>query len=143
MGPVVPFLSDSPEQLDAAVRKIARAGAAHVSPIVLHLRPGAREWFLRWLDREHPELVDAYQRLYGNRAYAPASYQRQIAEQVAALAREHRVGQTTPAGARRVPGTMAGRPDAAPTRSSAPSSSDSVSSDSASADAGGVQLSLI
>jgi DNA repair photolyase len=104
MGPVVPFLSDTPEQLDAAVRTIARAGAAHVSPIVLHLRPGAREWFLRWLGREHPELVGPYRGLYGNRAYAPATYQRQIAEQVAALAREHGVGQTTPTRARRVPG---------------------------------------
>jgi DNA repair photolyase len=122
MGPVVPFLSDSPEQLDAAVRKIARAGAAHVTPIVLHLRPGAREWFLRWLGREHPELVDAYRGLYGNRAYAPASYQRQIGERVAALAREHGVGAATPAGARRVPSRM-----------------DAVQQ----ADSGGVQLSLI
>jgi DNA repair photolyase len=40
MGPVIPFLSDSPEQLDEAVTKIARAGAVHVTPIVLHLRPG-------------------------------------------------------------------------------------------------------
>ncbi len=41
MGPVVPFLSDSPGQLEEAVRKIASAGAIHVTPIVLHLRPGA------------------------------------------------------------------------------------------------------
>src|SRR5215471_10613734 len=46
MGPVVPFLSDSPAQLDAAVRQIAAAGAPSVTPIVLHLRPGTREWFL-------------------------------------------------------------------------------------------------
>jgi DNA repair photolyase len=103
MGPVVPFLSDSPGQLDEAVRKIANTGATHVSPIVLHLRPGAREWFLRWLGANHPELLDAYRDLYGSRAYAPASYQRQIAEQVAELARKHGVGQTTPAGARSVP----------------------------------------
>jgi DNA repair photolyase len=103
MGPVIPFLSDSPDQLDEAVRKIANSGATHVSPIVLHLRPGAREWFLRWLSANHPELVGAYRDLYGSRAYAPASYQRQIAEHVAELARKHRVGRTTPAGARRVP----------------------------------------
>jgi len=103
MGPVVPFLSDSPDQLDEAVRKIADSGATHVSPIVLHLRPGAREWFLRWLGADHPELVDAYRDLYGSRAYAPQSYQRRIAEQVTELARKHGVGQATPAGARRVP----------------------------------------
>src|SRR4029077_10622002 len=65
MGPVVPFLSDSPAQLDAAVRQIAEAGAPSVTPIVLHLRPGAREWFLRWLHSAHPELVRRYAELYG------------------------------------------------------------------------------
>ena len=32
MGPVVPFLSDSPAQLAATVRQVAEAGATHVSP---------------------------------------------------------------------------------------------------------------
>ncbi len=55
MGPVVPFLSDSPAQLENTVRQIAQAGAASVTPIVLHLRTGAREWFFRWLGEAHPE----------------------------------------------------------------------------------------
>ena len=54
MGPVVPFLSDSPAQLDDTVRQIAAAGAHHVAPIVLHLRPGTREWFFAWLRAQHP-----------------------------------------------------------------------------------------
>jgi DNA repair photolyase len=103
MGPVLPFLSDSPAQLDEAVARIAAAGATHVSPIVLHLRPGAREWFQRWLRLNHPELADAYRGLYGNRAYAPAGYQRGIADQVAELARKYGVGRASPAAARRVP----------------------------------------
>jgi DNA repair photolyase len=144
MGPVVPFLSDSPEQLDAAVRKIARAGAAHVSPIVLHLRPGAREWFLQWLGREHPELIDAYRGLYGDRAYAPASYQRRIADQVAVLAREHGVGRATPAGARRGGRPTAGDQDAAAARSSAdPESRDVRAADPEAVESGAVQLSLL
>lgn len=102
MGPVLPFLSDSPAQLEEAVRKIAAASAVHVSPIVLHLRPGAREWFQRWLQLNHPELIDAYRELYGQKAYAPASYQRQIADQVAELARKYDIGKATPAGARLV-----------------------------------------
>jgi DNA repair photolyase len=108
MGPVLPYLSDSPDQLAAAVRAIASAGARHVTPIVLHLRPGAREWFQRWLVQTHPELVDAYRELYGARAYAPKTYQRQISEQVAELARDYGVGRTTPAGARRVSGPFRG-----------------------------------
>jgi DNA repair photolyase len=100
MGPVVPFLSDSPSQLAATVRQAAEAGATHVSPIVLHLRPGAREWFLAWLAEHHPSLVPRYRGLYGSRAYAPRNYQERIAEQVRELAQRYRVGRRRVAPAR-------------------------------------------
>jgi len=96
MGPIVPFLSDSPEQLDATVRQIAAAGAASVSPIVLHLRPGAREWFFRWLSKQHPGLVPRYRGLYGQGAYASAAYQKRVTEHVRALAQRYRVGAGAP-----------------------------------------------
>jgi DNA repair photolyase len=102
MGPVVPFLSDSPAQLESTVRAIAETGATHVSPIVLHLRTGAREWFLAWLRERHPELVRPYAELYGSRAYAPAGYQRTISDRVAELARKYGIGRATPTAARRV-----------------------------------------
>jgi DNA repair photolyase len=96
MGPVVPFLSDSPAQLDAAVRQIAAAGAGHVMPIVLHLRPGTREWFFAWLRAQHPRLVDRYLELYGSGAYAPKAYQNRIAGQVRELAEKHGIGRPRP-----------------------------------------------
>jgi DNA repair photolyase len=103
MGPVLPFLTDSPGQLAATVRQIAAAGPAHVSPIVLHLRPGAREWYLRWLGEQHPELVPRYRELYGTGAYPPRAYQRRIVEQVRQLAERHGVGRASPASAGRLP----------------------------------------
>ena len=103
MGPVVPFLSDSPAQLDAAVSQIAAAGATHVMPIVLHLRPGTREWFLRWLGAHHPALVGRYLELYGRSAYAPKSYQARIAGQVRELAAKHGIGRPRPGRAARPP----------------------------------------
>jgi DNA repair photolyase len=103
MGPVLPFLTDSPGQLAAAVRQIAEAGAAQVSPIVLHLRPGAREWFLQWLAEQHPDLVEPYRRLYKSGAYAPGEYQQRITHQVRELAVQYRVGHASPVAARRLP----------------------------------------
>jgi DNA repair photolyase len=117
MGPVLPFLTDSPGQLEATVRLVAEAGAAHVTPIVLHLRPGAREWFLRWLGESHPGLVRPYLSLYGRGAYAPKEYQQQIAEQVRELAQRYGVGRASPAGARRIEpprGKRAGQPAVPP-----------------------------
>lgn len=85
------------------MREIAATGATHVSPIVLHLRTGAREWFWSWLRECYPDLVPAYAKLYGGRAYAPASYQQSISTQVAELARKYGVGRANPAAARRLP----------------------------------------
>jgi DNA repair photolyase len=94
MAPVLPFLSDSPEQLSATVRAIAAAGATSVTPLVLHLRSGAREWYFQWLARHRPDLVRRYQALYRQGAYAPTWYQRRITRQVHELATEYGIGPT-------------------------------------------------
>jgi DNA repair photolyase len=86
MAPILPYLTDSAEALESCVRAIAEAGATRVSPIVLHLRPGAREWYFAWLERKHPELVSRYKSLYGRGAYAPTAYQKRISDEVNALA---------------------------------------------------------
>ncbi|GLX01868.1 Rv2578c family radical SAM protein [Microtetraspora sp. NBRC 16547] len=95
MAPILPYLTDSRQALDAAVREIAEAGATHIAPIVLHLRPGAREWFLAWLSREHPHLIPRYQELYGRGAYAPKAYQDRIGRDVGELARRYGIGRST------------------------------------------------
>ncbi|MCF3962597.1 Rv2578c family radical SAM protein [Streptomyces fuscigenes] len=93
MAPVLPYLSDGPEQLRATVRAIAAAGAASVTPLALHLRPGgAREWFMAWLREHHPELVGRYERLYAGGSYAPTWYQRRITRTVHELADEYGIG---------------------------------------------------
>jgi DNA repair photolyase len=102
MGPVLPYLSDSPDQLERTVRQIAQVGAASVTPIVLHLRPGAREWYLAWLADNHRDLVGRYRQLYGSGAYAPKHYQRQVSAAVSELARKYGVGRADPDGARRI-----------------------------------------
>ncbi|SHL79381.1 Rv2578c family radical SAM protein [Streptomyces yunnanensis] len=103
MAPVIPFLSDGPEQLRATVRAIAEAGADSVTPLVLHLRPGAREWFLAWLGHHHPHLVRRYEALYAGGSYAPTWYQRRITRQVHELAAEYGLGPFRPGQARRIP----------------------------------------
>ncbi|GAA3240230.1 Rv2578c family radical SAM protein [Nonomuraea helvata] len=103
MAPILPYLTDSPAQLEATVKEIAASGATHIAPIVLHLRPGAREWWLRWLSHEHQRLVPRYLELYGRGAYAPKSYQERVTGLVKELAERHGVGRATPAMARRLP----------------------------------------
>jgi DNA repair photolyase len=86
---VLPWLTDSVEHLNHAIGRVAAAGATGITVVPLHLRPGAREWFFGWLEREHPELAPRYRRLYGRSAYATKDYRRWLAARVAPLIRAH------------------------------------------------------
>jgi len=89
VAPVLPLLTDSAEALDALLARVAASGATGASVMTLHLRPGTREWFLGWLEREHPELVEPYARLYRRGAYVAPEYRRALAARVAPLLRRH------------------------------------------------------
>ncbi len=97
VAPVLPLLTDPVEALDALLARIAAAGASGASVLALHLRPGTREWFLAWLEREHPDLVEPYARLYRRGACVDPEYRRALAARVAPLLRRHGLtGAVTP-----------------------------------------------
>jgi DNA repair photolyase len=104
MAPILPGISDSPEQLRAVVRAAAEAGASHLSPLTLHLRPGVKEEFMPWLEETYPELVADYRRLYRG-SNAPRAVREAIANRVRAEKRRHQpsASPTDPATARRLP----------------------------------------
>jgi len=120
--PILPHLTDSIPLLDEALHRIKAAGAARVIFGALHLRPGTKDWFLQWLQREHPELVSSYRGLYpGAAAYAPKGYRAWLGQRVRPLLRAHGLDErleddqpraTAPG---RVVTTSRGRKDAAAT----------------------------
>ncbi|MFD3437853.1 Rv2578c family radical SAM protein [Streptomyces sp. NPDC058685] len=116
MAPVIPFLGDRPDQLRATVKAIAASGATSVTPLVLHLRPGAREWFMAWVSEHHPHLVRRYERLYAEGAYAPKWYQRRITRHVHELAAEFGIGPADRGMPRRIRTPEAAVEEAAPTQ---------------------------
>ncbi len=77
LAPIIPGISDAPEQLDDIVRGAVEAGANSVTPIVLHLRPGVREVFLPWLASVRPDLLDDYARWYSG-TNAPTAVRERI-----------------------------------------------------------------
>jgi DNA repair photolyase len=86
LAPVLPGLSDAPEQLAAVVRTARAAGARSLWAGLLHLRPGTREHFLAALERDWPELLDRYVQLFDGRAYLPDSLSRPVREVVREVA---------------------------------------------------------
>jgi DNA repair photolyase len=90
MMPILPYLTDTRAHLDAALADIKAAGASSVLYTALHLRPGTKQWYLEWLEREHPHLVEKYRYMYyGTRAYAPKEYRQWLAAKIKPLIRKH------------------------------------------------------
>ena len=73
IAPVLPGLSDRPDQLETVVSEARAAGAASIWASAVHLRPGVREHFLEALARDWPDEVARYEALFASRAYLPAS----------------------------------------------------------------------
>ena len=87
VAPVLPDLSDGPDQLEAVVRACVDAGARSISSVLLHLRPGVKEVFLGRLAESHPQLLASYRRRYRDRAYAPKAEQQALEARVRELVR--------------------------------------------------------
>ena len=89
VAPVLPWLTDSIEHLDALLGLIAEAGATGVTVFGLHLRGSTRGWFMTWLARSHPELVGEYRQLYRRGAYLPSDYRKMLHNRVTPLVAKH------------------------------------------------------
>ena len=86
MAPILPGLSDRPEQLEEVVREARAAGARSIWANVVYLRPGTREHFLEALAADWPEEVARYEQLFAGRAYLPDAIARPVKEHVRAAA---------------------------------------------------------
>jgi DNA repair photolyase len=86
MAPVLPGITDHPRMLREVVAAALDAGATHVSPILLHLRPGVRDVFMEWLQDAYPDLVDRYGELYA-RPYGTPAARRELGRRVGSIVR--------------------------------------------------------
>lgn len=92
IAPVLPGLSDGAGQLREVVDACVGAGAASVSVVALHLRPGVREHYLGWLAGARPDLLALYRQRFeggkGSRAYQPKVTQAALADSVRRMVSE-------------------------------------------------------
>jgi DNA repair photolyase len=85
MAPILPGVSDRPEQLADVVRGARDAGATHLWCNVVYLRPGTREHFLAELARHWPDELERYRRLFARGAYMDRADAEPIRRHVADL----------------------------------------------------------
>ena len=92
MAPILPGLSDRPEQLEEVVKAAREAGAVSVWANLLYLRPGTKEHFLECVAKHWPELLPRYLAEYRQGAYLPAARSEPVQKLVAGLREKHGVG---------------------------------------------------
>ena len=107
MAPILPLLTDTDESIETTVAAIAAAGASSLTPLPLHLRPGAREWYAEWLAREFPDLAPRYRELYRGGSYLPKVYSRDVTQRVHRAVRRHGLHRAEAGEARQVPASPA------------------------------------
>jgi DNA repair photolyase len=91
MAPILPGLSDRPEQIEDVVKAARQAGATGLWAGMLHLKDGTREHFMTVLNKHWPELVPRYEQAYRARAYLPAVYGEKTMQLVTRLRSQHHV----------------------------------------------------
>ncbi len=89
MAPILPGISDRPEQLREVVRAAREAGATGIWANLLFLRPGTREHFLAHLAEDWPEQLPLYEEIYAGKAYLGSDLMKPIRGEVSRLAREY------------------------------------------------------
>ena len=84
-APILPGLTDSPAQLDRLARAASEHGARFLFGNVLFLMPSAMAQFMPFLEKERPQLVRRYRKLFRHSAYLSQDYKDGITQLVAGL----------------------------------------------------------
>jgi len=84
MAPIVPGFSTQPAKIERTIKAIAESGARSVGAMVMHLEGGTRDHFMAMLNREYPEMVEKYEKLYASK-YVAKDYDKRVQEVVSLM----------------------------------------------------------
>jgi DNA repair photolyase len=72
--PVLPGITDRPDQLEPLIKAVSEAGATYLSACALRLRSAARQRYLPFIEKEFPELAPRYRATYAHSHHAGERY---------------------------------------------------------------------
>ena len=72
--PVLPGITDRPDQLEPLIRAVAEAGATYLNACALRLRSAARQRYLPFIEQEFPQLAPRYRATYRHSHHAGERY---------------------------------------------------------------------
>lgn len=85
--PVLPGITDQPDELEKLVREAAAIGVSSVSADSLRIARGSEEYFYSFIDKNFPELRPRYNRLYnqGRRSMISEAYKEALRNKMTEL----------------------------------------------------------
>jgi DNA repair photolyase len=89
--PVLPGITDQPQDLEAVIRAAAEAGADHLFANPLFLKPSSAAVFLPFIEQNFPHLVENYRERYRDRAFLPDSYGKRLSQLVRRLREKYKL----------------------------------------------------
>ncbi len=89
--PVLPAITDAPQDLEAVACAASRAGACSFAANVLFLMPSAQKAFFPFLEQQFPHLVKKYRCFYARGAYIRGWYSEQIQVLIKQLREKYRL----------------------------------------------------
>ena len=87
--PVLPGITDAPEQLEAVVRAVAAQGAVTVHACALRLRTSARQRYLPFIEQQFPHLAKRYRATYAFDHKVSEGYTERLRETMRTLCERH------------------------------------------------------
>jgi DNA repair photolyase len=84
MAPIVPGFSTQPAKIERTIKAIADSGATSLGAMVMHLEGGTRDHFMSLINREYPQMVAQYEKLYASK-YVSKDYDKRVQEVVSLM----------------------------------------------------------
>ncbi|MEP6778828.1 MAG: radical SAM protein [Gemmatimonadaceae bacterium] len=78
--PVLPGITDQPQDLAELVKRVAEAGASHLAAASLRLKPSAKRRYLMLMRESFPELTDRYLSAYSDGMHIKGGYKTGLSE---------------------------------------------------------------
>lgn len=72
--PVLPGITDRPDQLEPLIKAVGEAGATYLNACALRLRAAARQRYLPFIEKEFPHLASRYRGTYEHSHHAGERY---------------------------------------------------------------------
>jgi DNA repair photolyase len=94
-SPVVPGITDSPEDLEGVIRAAAEAGADYVFANPLFLKPCSAAVFLPFLEQNFPHLAENYRQRYQDRAFLPPVYAKRLSHLIGHLREKYKITRSS------------------------------------------------